>query len=270
MFERFTDKARQVVVQAQIEARTLRNDYIGPEHLLLGILQQKENGLAVQVLRVAGMDPQYLAQEVIERIVPGERPLPDVAHIPFTPRAKKTLEFALREALALQHNYIRTEHLLLGILHEGEGTAYQVLASHGLDLDGARLQVMKLLQAGTSARSVRLAEGLVTPSQAISLSDIAFQLRSISKRLSGIEAKLGIEPSPVHDQLDRLDLEIAKVRRDRVSAVDEKDFETAARHRDQERKLMAARIEVQLGWLTEETGQDSAGQDSAGQDTDAE
>jgi ATP-dependent Clp protease ATP-binding subunit ClpC len=261
MFERFTDKARRVVVQAQVEARTLRNDYIGTEHLLLGLLHQEEDGLALHVLRARGIDPQALAQEVTEQIDLGEDPLAEGRHIPFTPRAKKTLEFALREALQLQHNYIGTEHLLLGILHEQEGLAPQVLISHGLDLETARHQVIKLLGARLAGRSVRLAEGLAPPGQAITLSDVSFQLRSISRRLSSIEAKLDIEKSPTQERLNALDLEIAVVRRDKAAAIDEKDFEAAARHREQEKKLMAALGETQLAWLREEAGVETGDQD---------
>jgi len=144
MFERFTDKARLVVVRAQGQAAQLQHSYVGPEHILLGLVAT-DNGLAVRVLRVLDTDPQAVADQVRELVGHGGSPLPDGTHIPFTPAAKKLLELSLQESRRLEHNYIGTEHLLLALLRQGEGPAYQVLAAHGIDLDTARAQVVRLL-----------------------------------------------------------------------------------------------------------------------------
>jgi ATP-dependent Clp protease ATP-binding subunit ClpC len=204
MFERFTDRARRVVVQARIEARSLRHTYIGTEHLLLGLISE-DQGLGVRVLRTLGVDPEVLAGEITVLVGRGEHPVAEAAHIPFTPSAKKTLELALREALDQKHNYIGTEHLLLGLLRQGDGPAAEVLAVHGIDVDMARSQVKRLLGGRTPSRVVRLTGGVGTPSQAATLTEMTFQLRSINRRISAIEAKLGIEKSPADERLNRID-----------------------------------------------------------------
>ena len=128
MFERFTDRARRVVVLAQDEARRLDHDYIGTEHLLLGLLHEGQ-GVAAQALDGLGVDLAEVRRRVEEIIGRGQHA--PSGHIPFTPRAKKVLELSLREALDLGHDYIGTEHILLGIVREGQGVAAQVLAAHG-------------------------------------------------------------------------------------------------------------------------------------------
>src|ERR1700733_1015070 len=148
MFERFTDRARRVVVQAQIEARELQHNYIGTEHILLGLISLDE-GLAVHVLRSLNVDTRALAEQVRDQVGRGKSTPPPGQHIPFTPRAKKTLELALREALQLRHNYIGTEHLLLGLVREGEGVAAQILKAHcGGDLLTVRVAVLDQVTAG--------------------------------------------------------------------------------------------------------------------------
>ncbi|QCO97350.1 ATP-dependent Clp protease ATP-binding subunit [Arthrobacter sp. 24S4-2] len=142
MFERFTDRARRAVVLAQEEARTLNHNYIGTEHILLGLIQEGE-GVAAKALESLGISLDGVREQVQEILGPGQ-PSP-AGHIPFTPRAKKVLELALREALQLGHNYIGTEHILLGLVHEGEGVAAQVLVRLGGDLKGVRQQVIQLL-----------------------------------------------------------------------------------------------------------------------------
>ena len=127
MFERFTDRARHVVVLAQEEARRLDHNYIGTEHILLGLLGEPD-GIAGRVLDGVGMSLESTRQEVTAIV--GTGTTAPSGHIPFTPRAKKTLELALREALQLQHNYIGTEHILLGLIREGEGVAAQILKQH--------------------------------------------------------------------------------------------------------------------------------------------
>ncbi len=127
MFERFTNRARHVVVLSQEEARLLNHNYIGTEHILLGLLGEPES-VAGQVLASFGLTRDGVREEVEQTIGRGKSA--PSGHIPFTPRAKKTLELSLREALAIKHNYIGTEHILLGLIREGEGVAAQILRNH--------------------------------------------------------------------------------------------------------------------------------------------
>ncbi|MGI5189173.1 ATP-dependent Clp protease ATP-binding subunit [Promicromonospora sp. CA-289599] len=142
MFERFTDRARRVVVLAQEEARMLNHNYIGTEHILLGLIHEGE-GVAAKALESLGISLDGVRTQVTEII--GEGQQAPSGHIPFTPRAKKVLELSLREALQLGHNYIGTEHILLGLIREGEGVAAQVLTKMGADLNKVRQQVIQLL-----------------------------------------------------------------------------------------------------------------------------
>ena len=142
MFERFTDRARRVVVLAQDEARSLNHNYIGTEHLLLGLITEGE-GVAAKALESLDINKDAVRAAVIDIIGEGEKPVE--GHIPFTPRAKRVFELSLREALQLGHNYIGTEHLLLGLLKEGEGVASQVLIKLGADLSKVRQTVIELL-----------------------------------------------------------------------------------------------------------------------------
>ncbi len=142
MFERFTDRARRVVVLAQEEARMLNHNYIGTEHILLGLIHEGE-GVAAKALESLGISLEAVRSQVEEIIGQGQQA--PSGHIPFTPRAKKVLELSLREALQLGHNYIGTEHILLGLIREGEGVAAQVLVKLGADLGRVRQQVIQLL-----------------------------------------------------------------------------------------------------------------------------
>jgi len=142
MFERFTDRARRVVVLAQEEARLLNHNYIGTEHILLGLLNEGE-GIAAQALESLDIDLASVREEVVKIIGQGQQS--PSGHIPFTPRAKKVLELSLREALQLGHNYIGTEHILLGLIREGEGVAAQVLQQLGAELQKVRQTVIQLL-----------------------------------------------------------------------------------------------------------------------------
>src|SRR5512139_2371080 len=142
MFERFTDRARRVVVLAQEEARMLNHNYIGTEHILLGLIHEGE-GVAAKALESLGISLEGVRSQVEEIIGQGQQA--PSGHIPFTPRAKKVLELSLREALQLGHNYIGTEHILLGLIREGEGVAAQVLVKLGADLNRVRQQVIQLL-----------------------------------------------------------------------------------------------------------------------------
>src|SRR6478752_89843 len=146
MFERFTDRARRVVVLAQEEARMLNHNYIGTEHLLLGLIHEGE-GVAAKALESMSISLEAVRSQVEEIIGQGQSA--PTGHIPFTPRAKKVLELSLREALQLGHNYIGTEHILLGLIREGEGVAAQVLQKLGADLGRVRQQVIQLLSGYT-------------------------------------------------------------------------------------------------------------------------
>ncbi len=148
MFNRFTERARKVIVYAKEEARRFNHDYIGTEHLLLGLIREGE-GVAAAVLQKLGLDLETIRLEVEKLVQPG--PQTQVAgDIPFTPRSKKALELSAEEARALGHNYIGTEHLLLGLVKEGEGMAYRVLLNLGLDLGKLRNEVMELLGSGVA------------------------------------------------------------------------------------------------------------------------
>ena len=159
MFERFTERARQVVVLAQEEARTLKHNYIGTEHILLGLLREEE-GLAARVLEGLEITVEEVRAQVIRIVGSGEEVTS--GQIPFTPRAKKVLELALREALSLGHNYIGTEHILLGLVRENEGVAARILADFDADSDKIRNEIIRMLsgpgrrqqsQSGSSGQS---------------------------------------------------------------------------------------------------------------------
>jgi ATP-dependent Clp protease ATP-binding subunit ClpA len=142
VFERFTERARRVVVLAQEEARMLDHNYIGTEHILLGLIHEGE-GVAAKALESLGISLEAVRQQVEDIIGQGQSA--STGHIPFTPRAKKVLELSLREALELGHNYIGTEHLLLGLAREGEGVAAQVLMKQGADMNRIREKVVQFL-----------------------------------------------------------------------------------------------------------------------------
>ncbi len=148
MFERFTERARQVVVLAQEEARTLKHNYIGTEHILLGLLREEE-GLAARVLESLDITVERVRSQVVRIVGSGEEVTS--GQIPFTPRAKKVLELALREALSLGHNYIGTEHILLGLVRENEGVAARILLDFDADSDKIRNEVIRML-SGPSGR----------------------------------------------------------------------------------------------------------------------
>ncbi|MDQ1424703.1 MAG: hypothetical protein QOD72_2201 [Acidimicrobiaceae bacterium] len=158
MFERFTERARHAVVLAQEEARRLDHNYIGTEHLLLGLLGEGD-AIAAQALRRLGVGLNDVRDDVIALIGHGDET--PVGHIPFTPRAKKVLELSLREALQLGHNYIGTEHILLGLIREGEGVAAQVLIRRGAPLDRVRAAVVD--QLGRTEPGTRSSEPKRTP-----------------------------------------------------------------------------------------------------------
>jgi hypothetical protein len=168
MFERFTDRARRVVVLAQEEARHLDHNYIGTEHILLGLIHEGE-GVAAQALETLDISLEAVRGEVTEIVGRGaEQPS---GHIPFTPRAKKVLELSLREALGLGHNYIGTEHILLGLIREGQGVAAQVLVKLGASHDRVRQAVIQLLAgfAGGQAEQVAGMSSQISQQQAMAM-----------------------------------------------------------------------------------------------------
>jgi ATP-dependent Clp protease ATP-binding subunit ClpC len=146
VFERFTDRARRAVVLAQEEARMLNHDYIGTEHLLLGLASERD-GVAGKALASLDISIEAIRRQVDEIV--GQGRAAPTGHIPFTPRSKKVLELSLREALQLGHNYIGTEHILLGLIREGEGVATQVLHKLGCDLSRVRQTVLELMSGWT-------------------------------------------------------------------------------------------------------------------------
>ncbi|MEN9325308.1 MAG: hypothetical protein RL414_1062 [Actinomycetota bacterium] len=179
MFERFTDRARRVVVLAQEEARMLNHNYIGTEHILLGLIHEGE-GVAAKALESLSISLEGVRAQVEEIIGQGQQA--PSGHIPFTPRAKKVLELSLREALQLGHNYIGTEHILLGLIREGEGVAAQVLVKLGADLNRVRQQVIQLLsgyQGKEAAATGGPAEG--TPSTSLVLDQFGRNLTQAAR-----------------------------------------------------------------------------------------
>ena len=179
MFERFTDRARRVVVLAQEEARMLNHNYIGTEHILLGLIHEGE-GVAAKALESLGISLEGVRAQVEEIIGQGQQA--PSGHIPFTPRAKKVLELSLREALQLGHNYIGTEHILLGLIREGEGVAAQVLVKLGADLNRVRTQVIQLLSGYQGKETVSQggpAEG--TPSTSLVLDQFGRNLTAAAR-----------------------------------------------------------------------------------------
>ncbi len=182
MFERFTDRARRVVVLAQEEARMLNHNYIGTEHILLGLIHEGE-GVAAKALEQLNISLDAVRSQVEEII--GQGQAAPTGHIPFTPRAKKVLELSLREALQLGHNYIGTEHILLGLIREGEGVAAQVLQKLGADLNRVRQQVIQLLSGYSGGKGEQTPGGEQTPQGSMVLDQFGRNLTQLAR-----EAKL--------------------------------------------------------------------------------
>jgi ATP-dependent Clp protease ATP-binding subunit ClpC len=191
MFERFTDRARRVVVLAQEEARALCHDHIGTEHILLGLVREGE-GVAARALDSLGIALDTVRERVEAATAKGEQ-APE-GHIPFTSSAKKALQLSQRESLQLGHDYIGTEHLLLGVVREGDGVAARVLTGLGADLDGIRREVLRLLQQHAAER--RGGASPRRPGQRSLLDELA-QLRAEVHRLRALLREHGIEPPDV-------------------------------------------------------------------------
>jgi ATP-dependent Clp protease ATP-binding subunit ClpA len=216
MFERFTAKARQVVVGAQEEARSLQHNYIGTEHLLLGLLSVPD-GIGARALRQLGITQEQVRADVESMIGRGQEA--PSGHIPFTPRAKKCLELALREAMQLSHNYIGTEHILLSFIREGEGVAAQILASRIDDLRTVRAEVLALLsgKGGTGPsrpKTTTAAEEVTATAEALAggapigshhiLEALVHAEGSMAAR---VLAELGVDAKTIAAKIDELDPE---------------------------------------------------------------
>ena len=177
MFERFTDRARRVIVLAQNEARSLDHDCVGTEHILLALVEEG-TGVGARALEAMQISTATVREKVEEITGRGQVP-PRKGHIPFTPAAKKVLEFSLREALQLGHTYIGTEHILLGLVREGDGVAGQVLAGLGADLNRTRQLVIEILTGRHQAEAAPVAG-----------EDLRDRLASVAARLALIERRL--------------------------------------------------------------------------------
>jgi ATP-dependent Clp protease ATP-binding subunit ClpC len=236
MFERFTDRARRVVVLAQEEARMLDHGYIGTEHLLLGLIHEGE-GVAAKALKALGINLDAVRDEVKGIIGRGQQP--PAGHIPFTPRAKKVLELSLRESTQLGHHYIGTEHILLGLVHEGQGVAAQVLVKLGADLNRVRQQVIQILHGQPGGGTQVKARG----GRAAMIDDALARLDMLDQRLAAVERWVGMGPD-----VREIDQEIAQLRRDKEAAINAQDFEGAAALRDQEKQLIAAKESKEQEW----------------------
>jgi hypothetical protein len=215
MFERFTDRARRVVVLAQEEARMLDHNYIGTEHLLLGLVHE-EDGVAARALKDLEVSLDTVRERVETMIGRGKNT--PTGHIPFTPRAKKVLELSLRESVQLGHDHIGTEHILLGLMREGDGVACRVLTELGLSAEAVRQSVIGRI----GGRS----ESFGSPV-------------TVEVRLKRIERRLGISAGGT---LTALDEQIAQVRRDKQAAIDAQDFDRAAELRQEESQLLSQRV----------------------------
>jgi ATP-dependent Clp protease ATP-binding subunit ClpC len=177
MFERFTDRARRVIARAQNEARSLDHDSVGTEHILLALVEEG-TGVGARALEAMQITMDTVREKVEEITGRGQVP-PRKGHIPFTPAAKKVLEFSLREALQLGHTYIGTEHILLGLVREGEGVAGQVLAGLGADLNRTRQLVIEIVTGRRQSEAAPVAG-----------EDLRDRLASVAARLALIERRL--------------------------------------------------------------------------------
>ncbi len=244
MFERFTARARRVVVLAQEEARMLNHNYIGTEHILLGLIREGE-GQAAKALESLGISLEAVRQQVEETIGQGQQA--PSGHIPFTARAKKVLELSLREALQLGQNYIGTEHILLGLLREGEGVAARVLVELGADLNRVRQQVIQLLH-GWHSEELEAAHTELRPRPAGGSKRRL--LAALQARVSAIESRLPVIEQRVCTGPDTgdLDRQIDQAHDEREAAADAQEYEQAASLRDRGKELLAEKAARQAEW----------------------
>jgi ATP-dependent Clp protease ATP-binding subunit ClpA len=223
----------------------LNHNYIGTEHLLMGLLGEAD-GVAANVLESPGIRLAAVRQQV-ETIIGQGQQAPS-GHIPFTPRAKKVLELADREARVLGHDYVSTEHILLGLIREGDGVAAQALVNLGADLNLVRRLVHGYL--GTDVLGAGSRRG--KQARARLLDDALTRIDSLDRRLAAIERWTGIRPD-----LDDLAQEIVQVRREKEAAIDRQDFGAAAALRDKEKQLLAARAAREKEWTEAAAGRPS-------------
>jgi ATP-dependent Clp protease ATP-binding subunit ClpC len=275
MFERFTEQARQVVVLAQDEARALKHNYIGTEHLLLGLIRE-EAGVAAQVLGSLDLTLERVRGQIVRIVGSGEEV--NVGQVPFTPRGKKVLEVSLREALSLGHNYIGTEHILLGLVRDHNGVAARILLDFDADSDKIREEVIRLLPgpSGPRRRAVGGATGWGEGRRAIDLRWLDGLGPLLDRLAADIREHLGRDPDPgdllvvlasaqetlsaravrelgvdvdalwgaivrIRTQLsaahEELGRQIQEVCRAKEEAIEAQEFQSAARLREQEREL---------------------------------
>ncbi len=276
MFERFTERARHVVVLAQEEARALKHNYIGTEHILLGLLREEE-GLAARVLESLDITLERVRWAVTRIVGSGEEV--SAQQIPFTPRAKKVLELALREALSFGHNYIGPEHILLGLVRENEGVAARILLDFNADAETVRSAVLRTLGVSSPPRSVVVGATGGAPRQLIDgswlgglvpvLAPLGPEIRRVLERapdsgdlllalasapdtraadvlralgvdldaLAAAVERIRAQAGPSQDDLAR---ELDEVRESKERAAEEQAYEAAAELRDQERRLAQA------------------------------
>ena len=246
MFERFTGRARQVVALAGEEARILNHGWIGTEHILLGLIHEGD-GLAARSLVSLGISLDAVRQQVEEIIGRGQQA--PSGHIPFTPRAKKVLELSLRESLQLGHNYIGTEHILLGLLREGDGVAAQVLVRLGADLNRVREQVIQLLHGYQGQDAGSAGSDLGGRARAVPPDDALAWFDALDRRLTALERWVSMQPD-----LEDLDQEIAQVRRDKEAADARQDSQVVMALRDKEKQLLAARADREKEWAGSAAG----------------
>jgi hypothetical protein len=237
MFERFTDRARRAVVLAQDEARLLGHNYIGTEHILLGILRGGD-GVAARALTSLGVTLDAAREQIGQTTEGGKA---SSGHIPFTPPAKRSLELALREAMQLGCDYIGTEHILLGLIREDDSGA-QALAGLGTQPGAVRLRVMEMLPVRRAARA-RVPVRIPPAGPAGRPGETGAQLESLAQRLAAVEERAGMAPD-----LAALDAAIARVRSEKEAAIDAHDFRHAEELSDRETGLLVDRDAQAREW----------------------
>jgi ATP-dependent Clp protease ATP-binding subunit ClpA len=234
MFERFTDRARRIVVLAQEEARTLNRDHVGTEHILVALIRET-GGVASQAMESLGVTEDAARQQVRETDVKG-------GHLPFTPHGRKTLQLSLREAMALGHGYIGTEHILLGLVREGEGTAIRVLGALGVEPNRVRQEVIRLVSARQVQKGAETARVSRRGKRKL-LSEVRDRLENLDWRLSVLEQRVGTAPD-----LEQFDREISQVRGEKENAIEAHDFEHSAALHDREQYLVGAKAARLQEW----------------------
>jgi len=240
---RFTDRARKVMQLANQEAQRFNHEYIGTEHLLLGLVAEG-SGVAVHVLRNLDLDPDRIRREVEGIVQPGSGDDITMSKLPQTPRAKKVIEYAIEEARNLNHNYVGTEHLLLGLLREQEGVAARILMNLGLNLDQVREEVLSLL--GGPTPDWQESDRSIGPKE--SSRDDRPPHRRYPEPDEDLSAETQHWPEPIRASLRELEAQIEQFRMEKETAVAEQDFERAAQLLDQERKLIGQERTIVQRW----------------------